>query len=259
MNTRNPLTVMALLLPVGLVALVACTSTAEADKFGSTDQFCAAKAEALCNNLALKCGASVDACKAKQVSLCSAAASAATSQGRAYKSGVVQDCLDKINEVYGDMAIHATPTTEADATDVCDRVFRGSKAAMTPCANTFECDGSLICDGVCSTKEVVGLMGGCGNAGQVCDDATFCTPLGGKNFCVAKKVEGDICDAVMSPCIAADRCVNHCIPKVTVGQPCSSDAECAVEAPYCDLTSSPKVCRPKYESSSTACKDYGAP
>jgi hypothetical protein len=258
MNTRNLLTVVALLLPAGLVGLVACTSTADEDKFGSTDQFCAAKAEALCNNLALKCGASVDACKAKQVSLCSAAASAATGQGRPYKSGAVQDCLDKINEVYGDMAIHATPTTEADATDVCDRVFRGSKAVMTPCANTFECDGSLICDGVCATKEIVALMGGCGNAGQVCDDATYCQPLGGKMFCVAKKADGDIC-GMADPCVDTDRCVNHCVAKVTVGQPCDNDGECAVQAPYCDLMSSPKVCRPKFESSSSACKDYGAP
>lgn len=255
MNTRNLLTLMALV-PAALVVLVACSSTAE-DKFASSGSFCSSKAETLCNDLALKCGASVEACKTKQTSLCNAAASAAQSQGRSYKSGAVQDCLDKLNEVYGDQAIHATPTTEADAADVCDRVFRGSKAAMTPCASTFECDGSLICDGVCATKETVGLMGGCGNAGQVCDDATFCAPLGGKNFCVAKKVDGDICDA-MSPCIAADRCVNHCVPKVTVLQPCDNDGACANEAPYCDLTSSPHQCRPKYESRNPACKDYGA-
>lgn len=256
MNTRNLLTLMALVTG-GAFAVVACSTTAE-DKFASSDSFCASKAETLCNNLALKCGASVDACKTKQASICNAAASTAISLGRAYKSGAVQDCLDKLNEVYGDQAIHATPTTEADAADVCDRVFRGSKPLMTPCANTFECDGSLICDGVCATKEIVALMGGCGNAGQVCDDTTYCTPLGGKNFCVAKKVEGDICDAMTSPCNAADRCVNHCIPKVTVGQDCSSDAECANEAPYCDLTSMPHQCRPKYESRNPACKDYGA-
>lgn len=256
MNTRNLLSLLAVGGVVASLAL-ACSSTAE-DKFASSDSFCSSKAETLCNNLALKCGASVDACKTKQTSLCRDAANAATGAGRAYKSGAVQDCLDKLNEVYGDQAIHATPVTEAAAAEVCDRVFRGSKAAMTPCANTFECDGSLICDGVCATKEVVGLMGGCGNAGQVCDDATYCTPLGGKEFCVAKKIEGDICDTMMSPCIAADRCINHCVPKVTVGQPCSTDAECADEAPYCDLTSMPHQCRPKFESRNPACKDYGA-
>jgi hypothetical protein len=256
MNTRNLLTLMALV-PAALVVLVACSSTEE-DKFASSGSFCSSKAETLCANLATShCGASVDACKSKQASVCNASASAAQSQGRAYKSGAVQACLDKLNEVYGDSGTHITPTGETEATDVCDRVFRGSKALMTPCANTFECDGSLICDGVCATKETVGLMGGCGNAGQVCDDATFCAPLGGKNFCVAKKVDGDICDA-KSPCVTADRCVNHCVPKVTVGQPCDNDGECANEAPYCDLTSTPHQCRPKYESRNPACKDYGA-
>jgi hypothetical protein len=48
------------------------------------------------------------------------------------------------------------------------------------------------------------------------------------------------------------------VPKVTVSQPCDDDNGCANEAPYCDLTSMPHVCRPKYESRNPACKDYGA-
>lgn len=257
MNTRNLLTLMAAFGFVGSFAALACSSTEE-DKFGSSDSFCSSKAETLCNNLALKCGATVAACKSKQTSVCQQAASAAQAQGRTYVAGAVQDCLDKLNEVYADQAIHATPQTEADAAEVCDRVFRGSKAAMVPCANTFECSGSLICDGVCATKQVVGLMGGCGNAGQVCDDATYCQPLGGKNFCVAKKNDGEIC-GMTDPCVAADRCVNHCIPKVTVNQPCDNDGECADQAPYCDLTSTPHVCRTKYDSRNPACAPFIGP
>ncbi len=258
MNTRNLLSLALSLGSVaGFVTLVACSTTAADNKFGSTDQFCAAKAEALCANLALKCGATVDACKTKQTSVCNAAASSAQAQGRTYKSDAVQPCLDKLNEVYADMAVHANPATEADATEVCDRVFRGSKAAMTPCASTFECDGDLICDGVCAAKEIVALMGGCGNAGQVCDTDTYCQPLGGKNFCVAKKKDGEIC-GMTDPCVATERCVNHCVAKVTVNQPCDNDGECADQAPYCDLTSMPHVCRTKYDSRNPACGDYGA-
>lgn len=256
MTTRKLLNVLALA-SGALVALVACSTTADEDKFGSSDKFCAAKAETLCNNLALKCGATVDACKTKQAAVCNDAARAAVAQGRAYKSAAVQECLDTLDTVFGDMGIHATPTTEADAADVCDRVFRGSKTAMTPCGSTFECDGSLICDGVCATKETVGLMVGCGNAGQVCDADTYCQPLGGKNFCVAKKKDGELC-GMDNPCVATERCVNHCVAKVTVSQPCDNDGECANEAPYCDLSSMPHQCRPKYESRNPACKDYGA-
>ncbi|MDB4997309.1 MAG: hypothetical protein JWM74_4741 [Myxococcaceae bacterium] len=256
MTTRNLLTFMALSLG-GLVTVVACSTTAADEPFSTSDKFCASKAETLCNNLALKCGATVDACKTKQTSACNAAASAAAGQGRSYQSGAVQACLDKLNEVYGNQAVNATPTTEADATEVCDRVFRGPKAAMTPCASTFECSGSLICDSVCAEKVVVTLNGGCGNAGQVCDTDTYCQPLGSKNFCVAKKKDGEIC-GMDAPCVASERCVNHCVPKVTVSQPCDDDNGCANEAPYCDLTSMPHVCRPKYESRNPACKDYGA-
>jgi hypothetical protein len=255
MTTRKLLTFMALSIG-GLVAVAACSSTAD-EPFSSSDKFCASKAETLCNNLALKCGATVDACKSKQTSLCNTAASAATAQGRSYQSSAVQACLDKLNEVFGSQAVNATLKTEAEAADVCDRVFRGSKAVMTPCASTFECTGSLICDSVCAEKVIVPLNGGCGNAGQVCDDDTYCQPLGSKNFCVAKKKDGEIC-GTDAPCVATERCVNHCVAKVTVSQPCDNDGECANEAPYCDLTSMPHQCRPKYESRNPACKDYGA-
>jgi hypothetical protein len=258
MTTRTLLTVLALA-SGGLVALVACSSSAEPDKFGSSDQYCAARAETLCANIALKCGASVDACKTSETSACKTVASAATSQGGKYQSGAVQTCLDKLNEIYGDTGSHITPAGEKAAADVCGQVFTGSKPAMTVCDKTkaYECEGSLICDGVCATKQTVGLMGGCGNAGQVCDTDTYCQPLGGKNFCVAKKKEGEICGAD-NPCIDADRCVNHCVARATVGQPCDNDGECSVEAPFCDLTSSPHQCRPKYESRNPACKEFGA-
>jgi hypothetical protein len=252
--TRNLLTLMAF---GGAFALVVACSGTDEDKFGSSDQFCSAKAEAECNNLARKCGASLDACKTKRVSLCNAASGAAVSQGRSYKSGAVQDCLDKINDVYKDQAADATPTSEAEAATVCDRVFSGSKKERENCANTYECDGSLLCSsGVCVNQETVSLNGGCANAGQVCETGTYCQQ-GSAKFCVAKNKENDAC-GVDAPCLETLRCVNRCIPKVTVGQPCDTDDECAVEAPYCDQTTTPKKCRPKYESDTPACKDYGS-
>jgi hypothetical protein len=253
MITRNLLTLIAF---GGVVALVACSSKA-ADKFGSSDDFCAAKAETECKNIAKKCGASDEACKTKRTATCNTAALAAKNQGRAYRANAVQDCLDKIDEVFHDGASAVTPDGEKDVTKVCERVFGGSKKVRETCTSTFECEGALICDGVCASEEIVSLTGGCGNAGQVCAPGTYCQPQGGKRFCVDKKKQDEIC-GTDNPCIETLRCVNHCIAKVTVGNPCDRDDECAVEAPFCDLTSMPRKCRPKYESTTSACKEFGS-
>jgi hypothetical protein len=256
MKTRNSLILIAL---GGLVALVACSSS-EADKFGSSDQFCSAKAEAECNNLAKPCGASVDACKTKRAQTCNAGAATAAGQGRSYRANAAQGCIDKVNEIYKDSAGNVTPDGEASVTKVCERVFGGSKAERTPCANTYECEGSLICDGVCSTEETVSLNGGCANAGQVCATGLYCQASGGtgKRFCVDKNKLGDQCGDT-NPCLETLRCVTgRCVDKVTVGNPCDNDSECAVEAPFCDLTTTPKKCRPKYQAGTSACRDFGS-
>lgn len=253
MKTRNLLTLIAF---GGIVALVACSSD-EADKFGSSDSFCTAKAESECKNLAKKCGATEDACKTKRVAACNNAAAAAANQGRAYRANAVQDCIDKIDDVYKDNANSVTAEGEKEVVVVCERVFGGTKKEREPCAQTFECEGSLICDGVCIKQETVSLNGGCANAGQVCDTGTYCQATGGKSFCVAKNGLGDGC-GVDNPCIESLRCVNRCVEKVAVGQPCDNDGECADAAPFCDLTSSPKKCRPKYESTTSACKEFGS-
>lgn len=255
MNTRNLLTLMAF---GGVVALVACTSSLSDDKFGSSDSFCSAKAEAECMQLAKKCGApTVEACKTKRTSTCNSAAGAATATGRGYRSSAAQACIDSINDTYKDNAANVTPDTEVASAKVCDRVFRGSKKERESCSNTFECEGSLICDSVCATEQAAKQGEGCGNAGQVCEKGTYCQDQGGKKFCNPKNKEGDTCTST-SPCIETLRCVNHCVAKVVIGQPCSTDDECSVDAPLCDQASSPKKCRIKYESTTAACKEFGS-
>ena len=122
MKTRNLLTLIAF---GGIVALVACSSDA-ADKFGSSDSFCTAKAESECKNLAKKCGAAEDACKTKRVAACNNAAAAAANQGRSYRPNAVQDCIDKIDEVYKDNANTVTAEGEKAVVVVCERAFGGT-------------------------------------------------------------------------------------------------------------------------------------
>ena len=256
MITRNLLTLFAFGGTFALAFSTACSSE-DPVKFGSSDQYASARAEAECGNLAKKCGASVEACTSKRTATFNNAAAAAANMGRTYRPNAVQDCLDAVNEVYKNGASDVSPDGEAKVEKVCQRVFGGTKGERTPCTNTFECGGALICDTVCATEEIVQLNAGCGNAGQVCATGTYCQAQGGKSFCVAKKKENEIC-AADAPCDEKLRCVNHCVPKVTVGNPCDTDAECAVEAPFCDLASMPRKCRPKYESTTSACKEFGS-
>ena len=254
MNTRNILTLIAF---GSVVALAACSST-EDDKFGSTDTFCASRSEAYCNGLAKKCAADADTCKRTQAGKCKTSAATASSQSRTYHSNAVQDCLDSINNTYRNSGNDVTPLAETETTAVCERVFSGSKKEADACAQTYECEGALICDkGVCIKEEKVSGKAQCNNAGQTCETDRYCasqTP-GAPKFCLDKPKLDEACSADIK-CVETLRCVtSRCVARVTAGNPCDNDGECAAPAPYCDTAT--KKCRPKYESTSAACKDYG--
>ena len=251
MNTRTMLTLIAF---GGTVALVACSSTDEAP-FASSDSYCSSRAEAECNGLAKKCGASVDACKKERVTVCTSANSAAVAQGRSYHSDQVQTCLDSINDTYKNSAADVTPNEETKTQAICDRVYSGSKQESETCTQTYECQGALICDkGVCAAENIVALKGQCNNAGDVCATGAYCQQQGQTKFCVAKNDLGATCSAD-APCLETSRCVNKCVALETAGQACDVDADCVTDAPFCDPST--KKCRPKYESTSTACQTYG--
>ena len=252
MNSRDLLT---LIVSGGVVALVACSS-AEVEKFGSTDAFCRAKGDAECNGLAQKCGAELDACMRKRVSTCNSAAVLTANQGRSYRPNAAQDCIDSIGGTYKNKGNDVTQEAEAETARVCERVFSGSKKESDACASSFECEGALICDkGVCIGEEKVGLKGQCNNAGQVCQTGSYCQQQAATKFCVEKHALDEPCKED-APCLETLRCVTlRCVARVTAGNPCDNDGECGAAAPYCDVTT--KKCRPKYESTSAACKDYG--
>lgn len=255
---RNLLTVMAC---AGAFALVACSSSVE-EKYPSTDSFCAAKADAECNNLAIvPCGATVEACKSLRVDACKAAATTAQGAGRNYKSTSAEACITKVTAVYSPKVIDAEKETEA--LEACERVFAGSKAANAPCATNYECEGSQICDKtVCATKVDTAIGSACANPGQFCAKGSFCAQQGPNKFCVAKKAENEICTPD-SPCKEDLRCVGagasggSCKPRVTVSGKCDTDNDCASSAPACEPVK--KECRAKFERGTQACRDLGGP
>ena len=252
MNTRNLLSVIAF---GGVVALVACSSTEE-DKFASSDAFCSSKAEAECNGFqGDRCAVPIEACKTKRTGVCKTGVVAAQGQGRTYKPGAVQDCLDAINKTYPKTGSQPTPEAEKAAAAVCDRVLSGSKKELTACANTYECDGALVCDkGICAPEEKVSVGKQCNNAGQVCETGSYCQQQGATKFCNAKNKLNDSCTPD-APCDETLRCLtNHCAERVATGGKCDTDSECAATASYCDAVT--KTCRPRYESSSAACKEF---
>ncbi len=259
MITRTILTVVSLAgLAAAVMPFAACSSDEEAEKFGSSDSFCSAKAEAECKNLAQACGATPDACKQKRTAVCNGEAAAAANQGRSYRANAAQACIDKIGEVYKNNGSAVTRTLEEDVTKVCARVFGGSKQANAACANSFECEGALVCDrSICVKEENAQIDGQCNNAGQVCVTGSYCQQRGANKFCVAKNQLDQTCGAD-NPCIETLRCVNRCVEKVKVGDPCDTDDECADAAPLCDLTTTPRKCRPKYQAGTSVCKDFGS-
>lgn len=256
---RNVLVLMAC---ASAVAVAACSSDEPESKYSSSSAFCSAKADAECTNLALSCGASVEACKSKRSDACNLAATTAQAAGRNYKAANAETCINKTNEVYSPKTVD--PEKEVDLVDVCERVFAGSKPANTPCQSNYECDGTMICDKtVCATKVDTAVGSACGDPGKVCSKGAYCAAQGPNKFCVAKKGENDICQTD-SPCKEDLRCVGaggggtggSCKPRVGVGEKCNSDGDCAASAPFCDA-SNQNTCRVKFQVGTKACKDFG--
>lgn len=241
----------------GLVALLACSSDAT-DKYGDSGSFCAAKADAECQQLAAQCGASVDSCKSLRTSACTSAIPA----GRTYTSGKAQACLDKINAVYSQKTF--TADQEKEVNEICGRVFAGNVNKNAQCQSDFDCISDLICDkGVCGDKVVKNQGDGCNNPGEICNNDSYCGNQGALKFCLAKNVADHTCDKD-NPCLDTLRCVvgsgaanGSCKPKLNPSDPCSADADCpaATTPPYCDPTQ--KKCLPKFGLGTKSCADFG--
>jgi hypothetical protein len=242
----------------GIVALVACSADTTDDKYGDTGSFCAAKADAECQQLAAGCGASVDSCKTIRTSTCTNAVPG----GRTYTSSKAQACIDKITAVYSKKSF--TADEEKDVQNLCGRVFAGSVQKNQACQSDFDCAGDMICDkGVCGDKAVKNTDDGCNNPGEVCNTDAYCGNRGNLKFCIAKNQQDANCDKD-NPCLDTLRCIigsgvtnGTCKPKLNPGDPCDTTDQCpaATTPAYCD--SKQKKCLPEYGLGTQSCVDYG--
>jgi hypothetical protein len=82
----------------------------------------------------------------------------------------------------------------------------------------------------------------CGDPGDQCQGDSYCAPKPmAAPLCVPTPAMGASCSASV-PCGSSDRCENGtCQPRALSGEPCSSNADCAASAPYCD-TYPPAAC-----------------
>lgn len=233
----------------GAVALVACSSDEEGEKYPSSQSFCSAKAEQECNAAAALCAATVDACKARRTTICQDAANAATASGRTYRAGAAEKCINDTKDLYASKVIDLAKEKTVDET--CERVFTGSKKQGEPCAAPYDCEGTLTCDKICTTKTEKTKDQPCNNPGDTCATGTYCGLRGDVKFCNAKNNVGDICNAT-TPCLETLRCVTRCQEKVATGQPCDTGEDC--QSGFCNAE---KKCAAKLVGGSGKCSDFG--
>lgn len=238
---------------VGTVFATACgDDEAPADRYPTTDSFCAAKAAAECGEVAGECTVSDDTCESARKSSCMNAAGAATAQGRTYQPGSAQECIDRTTLLYGDRVLDVTKLETFE--EACERVFMGAKKRSEACTNAYDCEGTLVCDkGFCADEVAKRLKDPCNNPGDVCDTGLFCQVQSGARFCAEKGTLGANCGPEL-PCLENLRCNStSCVALMNAGDPCNVNDDCSTH--YCNPD---KKCQAlRYASETGTCKDFG--
>lgn len=240
--------VLGLIAAAGIVVLVACGGDDEGEKYPDVNAFCEAQAKEVCAGIATPCAIADSRCNDSGKSFCLASAS-----GKTYRAEAADACVTKTHDLYGQRTI--TRDQQKELTDVCGRVFGGTKKANEPCQANSDCESNLVCGGAgfCGTKSDKNEGDPCNNPGDTCSSDTYCAGEGNKT-CQKKKGLNDLCGATQ-PCQDDLRCAGTCKPKMDPQQPCDVDDDCVDTAPYCDPTQ--KKCLPKYSPGTQACRDYG--
>ena len=230
---RSAIIIMGL---VGVGAFGAACS--KSDSTPTIASFCAQKAEKECGTkdkgVALDCGTTVAACTNARSVAC---ITVATQQSGLHplRADAIDNCLSKTATAYAAATI--TPDLRAAADDACARVFSGmNKGAATdpPCASDVDCDTGLICDRtVCAMPVSVAANARCNNPGETCPATQYCAGTYPQQVCTDKAAAGAACTA--GPCLDTLRCMNgFCADKVGTRGACTTNADCASTAPYCD-------------------------
>ena len=227
--------------------------------------FCDKKAERECGTatkgMAANCGADLAACKVARAAACVMWASAQQSPTRPIRADNIDNCLSKTSDAYAGTIV--TPDKLAVMDDACNRVFSGNIPAGSAlaCQSNYDCANGVICDqAYCVKKAAPGVNNFCSDPGTVCPANYYCAPAGALKKCMPSKQAGEAC-GVGIPCIDTLRCgsAGTCVPRATINMACGSNADCAVEAPYCDPYSDCS-CRPGFQPTpmTSECVTFGS-
>jgi hypothetical protein len=83
------------------------------------------------------------------------------------------------------------------------------------------------------------------------------------SICVARETIGRSCNNDTDPCVENLRCdanTRVCADRVPARGQCTSDDDCALDAPYCDKAAN-NICTSglSFGTGASDCQDYGAP
>jgi uncharacterized membrane protein YgcG len=199
--------------------------------------YCEQRARRECELVADRCVVDKMACQTARQGVCMSAATAAMQDPeRPFNAGSVPACIGKIGEVYGKPTI--TAADRASVSQICGRVFSGTKKLDEPCTSSFSCEPSLICDAgymTCAPQKTVAASAACGNPGETCPPGQHCVNMAGIRRCMARGMTGATC-ASAEECLEMLRCNGGtCAERVGIGMSCpSGDADCGSSGPYCD-------------------------
>jgi hypothetical protein len=236
---------------VGLGAIVvACSLSIAPPPDQSVSDFCNDWAKAKCQLGNGPCAFSETTCAAYQTTVCMNFVSAAESGTRQYKQSNGKACINALNAAYGGSPsfIPAATLLELDAT--CGKVVVGSQALNQSCTGDNDCSGTLVCAPVVGQNQSVCVSAVtqkdagdfCADPGDECQGDSYCAAqAGGSPKCVPTAPTNTSCSA-SSPCGSSDTCQNGtCRARGGNGATCTSNADCAASAPYCD-TYPPAAC-----------------
>ncbi|MGC4089031.1 MAG: hypothetical protein QM756_14240 [Polyangiaceae bacterium] len=143
-------------------------------------------------------------------------------------------CIEAVAKAYADADLTgAELLAVTELGPPCDAIVRGPSGAGESCSSDRDCDGSEgyrcalrggAANGTCQVPELVGAGQKCAALQQTCGDGFYCDG----NNCIATKSLGESCSNDYE-CGSVARCESDasCAPKLALGDPCTSAADCA--------------------------------
>ena len=192
------------------------------------EEFCQSKATAECQ-VATPCQTTMSSCVAARDAMCIQDAQKALASGtRMYTQPNAAECLSAVEQAYSQppSAISADQLQQIDM--LCEQVYAGTVQNNDSCKTNFDCATSgYVCSAqfgltttICVAEVDVPAGGFCDNPGSVCQAGYTCQ-------------EGASAATCQQPVGTGKTLANQ-------GSACTTNADCAAAAPYCDLNVLPK-------------------